>query len=45
MIYSQIYVNFIILGKNGDDWAKVEYTKLKKESWNAPTHQSSFKLA
>ena len=23
MIYSQIFVNFRILGKNGDDWAKV----------------------
>jgi len=25
-----------ILGKNEDDWAKGEYTKLKRESWNAP---------
>jgi len=23
--------------ENGDDWAKGEYTKLKRESWNAPT--------
>jgi len=37
MIHSQICVNFIILGKNGDNWAKEEYTKLKKEGWNTPT--------
>jgi len=37
MIYSQIYVNFNILGKNEDDWAKGEYTKLKRESWNTQT--------
>ena len=36
-IYFQICVNFIILEKNGDDWEKGEYTKLKRESWNAPT--------
>jgi len=36
MIYSQICVNFRILGKKGDDWAKREYTKLKRESRNAP---------
>ena len=36
-IYSQIYVNFRILGKDGDNWAKEEYTKLKRESWNAST--------
>jgi len=42
MISSHICVNFRILGKNEDDWAKEEYTKLKRESWNAPsTHQSS----
>jgi len=33
---SYLCVNFRILGKNGDDWAKGEYTKLKRESWNAP---------
>jgi len=27
----------MILGRNGDDWAKGQYTKLKRESWNAPT--------
>jgi len=36
-IYSQICVNFRIVGKNGDDWAKKEYTKLRRESWNAST--------
>ena len=34
-IYSQICVNFKILGKNGDDWAKIKYTKIKRECWNA----------
>jgi len=34
-IYSQICVNFKILGKNGNEMAKEEYTKLKGESWNA----------
>jgi len=37
MIYSQICVNFKILGKNGDERATGEYTKLKRESWNAQT--------
>jgi len=37
MIYSQICVNFRILGKNEDDWVKGEYTKLKIERWNTPT--------
>jgi len=32
MIYSQIDVNFRILGKNGHNWEKGEYTKLKKGS-------------
>ena len=27
----------MILGKNEDDWAKGEYKKLKRESWNTPT--------
>jgi len=36
-IYSQFFVNFRILGKNGDDWAKGENTKLKWGSLNAPT--------
>jgi len=36
-IYSQICVNFKILGKNGDNWAKEKYTKLKRESWNTST--------
>jgi len=25
-------VNFRILGENRDDWAKIKYTKLKRES-------------
>jgi len=33
-IYSQICDNFRILGKNEEE--KGEYTKLKRESWNAP---------
>jgi len=38
MIYSQICVNFRILGKNGDNMAKgKKYTKLKRESWNTST--------
>jgi len=37
MIYFPICVNFKILGKNGDNWAKEEYTKLKREGWNTPT--------
>jgi len=37
MIYSQICVYFKILGRNGDERAKGEYTELKRESWNAPT--------
>jgi len=37
MSYFQICVNFRILGKNGDDWKKREYTKPKSESWNPPT--------
>ena len=37
MIYFQIFVNFRILGKNGDNYAKGKYTKLKRESWNAST--------
>jgi len=36
MIYSQICVNSKILGKNENDWAKGEYKKLKRGSWNAP---------
>ena len=36
-IYSQICVNFKIRGKNGDNWTKGKYTKLKRESWNAST--------
>jgi len=36
MIYSQICVNFKILGNNRDNWAKGEYTKLKMENWNIP---------
>jgi len=32
MIYYQLCVNFKILGQNGDDWEKGEYTKLKRES-------------
>jgi len=45
MIYSQICVNFKIIGKNGDNWVEEEYTKLKREGWNTPTcipntHQS-----
>jgi len=37
MIYFQIFVNFRFLGKNGDNWAKGKYTKLKRESCNAST--------
>jgi len=36
MIYSQICANIRILGKNGNDWTKGEYTELKKETWNSP---------
>jgi len=37
MIYYKICVNFRILGKNGDNWAKGKYSKLKRETWNAST--------
>jgi len=37
MIYSQICVNFRILWINRDEKEKGEYTKIKRESWNAPT--------
>ena len=38
MFYSQICVNFMILWKNGDDWAKEEYTKLKGKLKRTCTH-------
>jgi len=37
IFYSQICVNFKFIGKNGDNWAKGKYTKLKRESWNTST--------
>jgi len=40
-IYSQIGVNFRILGKNENNWAKGEYTKIKKGRLEyTSTHQS-----
>jgi len=36
-IYSQISINFRIIGNSGDNWAKGKYTKLKRESWNTST--------
>jgi len=41
-IYSQICVNFRILGNNEDERAKGKYTKLKEK---VGTHQHSLKLA